>query len=249
MQYQAALEPAEGCPEAAPWTIRDMLTSIGIVIVGMLAALVPSAVLAAALAEDTNDIESDPEALTVVLSVSFILELLLLGTAVHFSVRKYGAPWRALGLRWPDRAGWWLPGALVMAGLGIVYVYFATLSAFGVEPEADIPEEAFDNLGPLIVLAVLSLAFAPLMEEVFFRGFIFGGLRARWGVRWAALGSGFLFALAHIGNPGTFYILPPITLVGALFAWGYVYSGSIMPPVAAHFLFNLFSFSVGLAQA
>ncbi len=225
-----------------------MLKAIGLVILGTLAASVPAALVAAALA-DGADIDKDPEALTAVLAASLFLELFLLATAVHFSVRKYGLPLSRLGLRMPERAGWWLPFALVMGGLGIVYVYFTILAGFGVEPDADIPEEAFHNLAPAAVLAVLSLVFAPLMEEVFFRGFIFGGLRGRWGAVGAALGSGFLFALAHIGNPGTLYIIPPIGLVGALFALGYAYSGSIYPTMAAHFLFNLVSFSVGLATS
>lgn len=248
MQYQAAPGPAPAAPPSAPWTVRDMLKAIGLVVLGTLAVSVPAAVVAASLAGGA-DIEKDPGALTAVLAASLFLELFLLATAVHFSVGKYHLPMARLGLRVPERAGWWLPGALVMGGLGIVYTYFTVLSAFGVEPNADIPEEAFHSAAPLVVLAVLSLVFAPLMEEIFFRGFIFGGLRGRWGTAGAALGSGFLFALAHIGNPGTLYIIPPIGLVGALFALGYAYSGSVYPTMAAHFLFNLVSFSVGLATA
>lgn len=225
-----------------------MLKAIGIVILGMLVVSAPTALLASALA-DGSDIENDAAALTVVLGASFFLEIFLLGTAVYFSIGKYGSAWSDLGLRLPQRAGWWLPPALVVAALFVLYAYFAVLSALGVEPDADIPEEAFQNVAPAATLAVLSLLFAPIMEETFFRGFIFGGLRQGWGTLSAALGSGLLFALAHIGNPGTFYVVPPIAAVGALFAWGYAYSGSILPVMAAHFLFNLFSFSVGLATS
>ncbi len=225
-----------------------MAMAIGLVVLATLAVSIPTAVIAAVIAGDL-ELEKDPTALTIVLGASIFLEVFLLSFAYLFSVRKYGAPWSALGLRTPGRGGYWLPGALVMSGLILVYAYFAVLAALGIEPDTDLPEETFDNAGPIVVVAVLSLIFAPVMEEIFFRGFIAGGLRGRWGTLWAALASGLLFASAHIGNPGNFYIIPPITLVGAIFAWGYFYSGSLIAPMIAHFLFNLLSFLVGLATS
>lgn len=222
-----------------------MAKATGIVVLGMLLVAVPTALLASFLA-DGGDINKDPEALTVVLGASFFLEVFLLGTAAYFSVVKYGLPWGVLGLRAPARGGWWLPPVLFVGALSVIGGYFTVLGAFGVHPKTDLPEEAFNNVAPAVTVAVLSLLFAPVMEEIFFRGFIFGGLRRRWGTMGAALGSGLLFALAHIGNPGTIYLLVPVGLVGALFAWGYAYSGSLLPVMAAHFLFNLFSFVLGL---
>ena len=82
-----------------------------------------------------------------------------------------------------------------------------------------------------------------MVEETFFRGFVFGGLSKRFSFLGAALMSGFLFALAH-GQPTT---LIPFTLVGMLFAAGYAYTGSLWTTIAAHFTFNLISFSITLA--
>jgi membrane protease YdiL (CAAX protease family) len=115
-----------------------------------------------------------------------------------------------------------------------MYIYFGILSAFGVSPDTDLPEGVFVNAGPFIVLFVLSVFVAPPVEEIFFRGFVFGGLRGRWGVLPAALASGALFGLAHVGNPGTIYLLPPVAAVGVIFAFGYVYTGSIIPTIIAH---------------
>jgi len=55
--------------------------------------------------------------------------------------------------------------------------------------------------------------------------------------------SGFLFSLAH-GQPTT---LIPFTIVGMLFAAGYAYTGSLWTTIAAHFTFNLISFTLTLA--
>ena len=104
----------------------------------------------------------------------------------------------------------------VITSLAVMYVYFGLLSAAGVEPDTDLPDGVFDNAGPFLVLFFISVFVAPPVEEIFFRGFIFGGLRGRWGPLLAAVASGALFGLAHVGNPGTLYLLPPI---GA--AWAY----------------------------
>lgn len=244
----AGMFPPPAAAGRTPWGIRDMLKAIGLILVGIVIVSVPAAIIAAAIAGSAN-VEDNPTALAIVLGTSVFLELFLLAAAFLFSVRKYEVSWRDLGLRVPSRGSFWLSPALVMGSLGLMYVYFGVLAAFGVEPDTDVPKQAFQNLGPLVVLGVVSLGFAPVMEELFFRGFVFGGLRGRWGTAFAALGSGVLFGVAHAGNPGTLYIIPPIALVGALFAWGYWYSGSIFTTMAAHFLFNLFSFSVGLATS
>lgn len=246
LRVEPAAPPRGG---RAPWGISDMLKAIGIVIVGTMAVSIPAALLAVEIAGGADDIEDDPSALSIVLGASLVLEVLLLFTAFRFSVWKYRLSWSALGLRMPDRGGWLFPMGLLMGSLGIIYVYFGVLDLFGIEPDTDIPEQAFDSLAPALILGVLSLGFAPLMEEVFFRGFVFGGLRGRWGLVLAALASGLLFGLAHIGNTGTLWVVPPIGLVGALFAWGYAYSGSLLAPIIAHFLFNLVAYAVGLAGA
>lgn len=249
------LEPREPVPEPdsgssdAPWTISDILKGIGVVILGIIVVSVVAAIAGAVVADSIDDIEDDPVALTVVLAFSIPLEIAFFGVAWLFAVRKYNLSLASLGFRTPERRSYSLTAGMLGGSLAIIWVYFGVLALFGIEPEADLPEEVFENPGPIIAVAVLSLGFAPVMEETFFRGFVFGGLRRPWGLVLAALGSGLLFGVAHLGNPGTFYVVPPISLVGALFAWGYHYSGSLYPSIGAHFLFNLFSFSVGLATS
>ena len=143
----------------------------------------------------------------------------------------------------PERGGWWLPLALLGGALVVIWTYFAVIAALGAEPSGNIPDEAFDSVPLTVLVGVLSLALAPVMEETFFRGFLFGGLRGRWGVFFAALSTGFLFALAHV-DPLVFI---PFTAVGMIFAWGYVYSGSILASMIAHLLFNAISFGLAVS--
>ena len=116
----------------------------------------------------------DPTALTIALGASIFLELFLFGTALWFSVRKYALPVASLGLRWPERGGFWftvgLTFGLVFGAFSINFIYFAALNAVGISPDVDLPEQAYQSPGPLIVLGVLSLVFAPLMEPAILYG-------------------------------------------------------------------------------
>jgi len=244
----AAGAPAATREDRAPWGLADMAKAVALVILLTVVASIPAAIVAAAIAGG-SDVNDNPNSLAIVLGISVVLEGLMLWTAYRFSVQKYGIQISALGLRRPTRAGWWMPFALLFGSLALMYAYFAVLDAFGVSPSTDLPEGVFDDVRPFAVLFVLSVFVAPPVEEIFFRGFIFGGLRSRWGVVVAAFASGALFGLAHIGNPGTIYLLPPIAAVGALFAFGYVYTGSILPTIAAHFLFNLLQVVLGAATS
>lgn len=242
-------DPAKSDAQIVPWTMGDVGRGIATVVAGIILVSIVAAIVGLAIAGGADDIEEDPAALTAVLILSIPLELVFAVAAIAFSVRKYNLSFSSLGFRSPDKSGVLLAIGLLIGGLAIIWVYFGALALAGVEPDADLPDEVFDNPGPIIAVAILSLGFAPLIEELFFRGFVFGGLRGRWGLLWAALASGFLFGIAHLGNPGSFYVVPPISLVGALFAWGYAFSGSLYPSIAAHFMFNAFSLTVGLANA
>jgi membrane protease YdiL (CAAX protease family) len=85
---------------------------------------------------------------------------------------------------------------------------------------------------------------APVAEEVFFRGFLYKGLRHRWGVGWALVLSGLVFALVHI-VPG---VLPPIFVMGVVFAYVFERSGSIWPCIILHGAINSLAFGLAYLQ-
>jgi membrane protease YdiL (CAAX protease family) len=251
MTYEQALPPIEPLAEASapprqrsPWGYADMAMAIGVVIGATILIAGPAAVVAA-VAADGSSVRGDDLALGVLLGANILVEVFLLISVALFTVGKYKVPWAEIGFQMPKRGGWWLPVALLVAALVAVWAFFAALYAFGVEAEGNLPEEVFESLPLIIIVGVLSMGFAPVMEETFFRGFLFGGLRGRWGPLLAALATGFFFALVHI-DPLVFV---PFTAVGMIFAWGYAYSGSLFPVIAAHFAFNAISFSLGVSGA
>ncbi|MBN1631984.1 MAG: CPBP family intramembrane metalloprotease, partial [Thermoleophilia bacterium] len=107
------------------------------------------------------------------------------------------------------------------------------LGLYGLEVQTD-PTPLFQQLSnpwPLIVTIVL---VAPFVEEVFFRGFVFAGLRTRYGWRWAAAISAALFAASHMEL--TFFI--PGFVLGCVFAYLYQRSNSVWPGMIMHAAMN-----------
>lgn len=88
----------------------------------------------------------------------------------------------------------------------------------------------------LFIAAVIG---APLLEEIFFRGALFGALRRRFGFWWGLLGSSAFFAILHPQLPLGFL---PIAALGATFAALYEWRQSLVPAMVAHAINNGMAF-------
>lgn len=170
---------------------------------------------------------------------------LLFGGAVLLLAWRRGIGLRGIGLVRPRR---WGPLAIAWAGAYVVLIgYRAALEVLedlGVdtealsEPNAVTLEEDERTFAVIVLLGLAVVVVAPLMEELFFRGLWYRGLRPRVGMVAALFISGALFGLFHL-NPG---VVIPFTLVGALFAWATEESGSLWAAIGAHAGFNGLSF-------
>ena len=236
-------EPLAAAPDdRIAWGPREIAQALGIVVAGLI-FLTGAAALVAAVAGLTF---TDSQVLGVSLVATLFLDLGLFGLAAVFSVGKYRLRWSALGFR-PlvlDRA--WVIAATVVGMFVAVGVYAAIVQLIGAEdllPQSTLEGDVFDNRALVVMAGILAVLAAPVAEETFFRGFLFGGLVKRLGIFGAALASGFLFSLAH-AQPTT---LIPFTFIGVVLAWSYVYTGSLWTNIGAHLIFNLISFSISLA--
>ncbi len=172
---------------------------------------------------------------------------------IYWVVRRNGGSWRNLGFRRPrprPNGEPWTPGRLIFFILGAYLVAIFTVSAYSqivsalglhaLEPGKQLPN-GFFNHGYLSVLIGFAVVIAaPVAEEVFFRGFLFAGLRKHLPFIFAALISGVIFSLAH-GDPG---LIIPFTLVGMILAYTYERTGSLFTDISVHFIFNAVSFSL-----
>jgi membrane protease YdiL (CAAX protease family) len=166
-------------------------------------------------------------------------EVVLLLPVWYFAFYKYGTRWTDLGLRafHPHAVGM---GCGLMALYFLLHISYAVLlGLFGLQIQPDITT-MFDNTTFPLALLFGGAVVAPFVEEVFFRGFVFAGLRHQWGWQKAAFVSAGIFAVAHIIPTS----IPPIFILGLIFAYLYHLSGSIWPAILMHMLVNTTSLSI-----
>ena len=123
----------------------------------------------------------------------------------------------------------------VAAGAILLILYFLginVISLFQVQFSGDSHS--------LVAFFLTGALVAPLAEEIFFRGILYGFFR-RWGI-WAAIVlSTLLFVLSHT----TANTLPVTQLIGGvLFAVAYEFEKNLLVPITIHILGNLAIFTL-----
>jgi membrane protease YdiL (CAAX protease family) len=186
------------------------------------------------------DPDLNEETASLILQAVFALALI----AVPFTFAA--VPGSALAS--PERLG--LRPFKLGRGIGLALAAYAGFFAFLivyaliVDPE---PQEIIDEIraeeetAKVVALGLLVILAAPVSEEIFFRGFLFGGLRGRMSFWAAALVSGVLFGLVHL--PTGPAQVPPLAVFGVLLAWLYERTGSLGPPIFMHMIQNAIAFS------
>ncbi|HEX5549152.1 MAG TPA: CPBP family intramembrane glutamic endopeptidase [Ktedonobacterales bacterium] len=122
-------------------------------------------------------------------------------------------------------------GFVVIIGCNILYSLLIQVFNLPLRTNSDalLQQAKYAPISSLALIAGAVLV-APICEEIFFRGFLFGGLLHRMSFWPAALLSAFLFGLAH-GDVGSFAVLFVFGVVLAFVRWR---TGSIWPGIVIH---------------
>lgn len=144
--------------------------------------------------------------------------------------------WKHLGFGKFDLNTMGLGCGLLIAGYAIIFLHNLVLLALGVDTQGDEIIKMFAELDSPIWFFLVGIVFAPIVEEIFFRGFLFQGFRQRYGWVSAILISSFIFAAAHL-DPVAFI---PTFVLGSVLAYVYHRSNSVWPGIILHFLVNAF---------
>jgi membrane protease YdiL (CAAX protease family) len=161
--------------------------------------------------------------------VSAVIAVLPMGPAAVAALAIRGAGWRPVLLG----AAGTLVLSFVASQFGPELQGMEDIQRVIRQPDALVPS--------ILILGVL----APLVEELFFRGLVYGWLDGRWGWRSAFIMSSLLFAAAHFqwqaaGWYRLAYVLAVLPL-GLLFGWLRRRTGSLLPSFAAHVANNSFA--------
>jgi uncharacterized protein len=143
-----------------------------------------------------------------------------------------------LGLR---RAAPALSVALVVGGLIVVGIVTAVWSEDILQQHAERSSTLHESVTVAVLGGLVAGILAPVIEEVFFRGRLFGTLRRHMGIVWSVVLSSVLFAVAHT----TSYPLESLPLpfvFGVVACVLYQRTGSLLPGIALHSLINASAF-------
>lgn len=178
--------------------------------------------------------------------ISFLTTLLIYGVLVFLVwslvIRKYSASFKDLGLR--SFKVWHI---LVISVVWLVvikvlsYVYSFLIILFGYNPPVELIEKVPRLFGTsylgIVLAVVMTGIIAPVVEEIFFRGFIYPPLRKRFGVSGGIILSAVIFGLFHLET----WVIIPIMIIGVVLAYLYETEDSLGPPIMVHALNNLLS--------
>jgi membrane protease YdiL (CAAX protease family) len=226
------------------WTPVDVFWGVGWFLTLFLLFPLPFALMAAVI---TGDVESEGS-YAANLIVGMGSELGLIAVAAFYTFKKYGGGWERLGIAWPTPAtlGWGVAALVGALALGAVYgglIEYFDIGPLKSECDDQVPPEVINSVFLMTLAGIAAIGFAPVCEEIFFRGFMFPGLTRNWGVVLGVIVSALLFSSAHIGL-NIHKTIVPIFIIGAVFAIAYYRSGNIFSAIGAHLVFNSISFAV-----
>jgi membrane protease YdiL (CAAX protease family) len=164
--------------------------------------------------------------------------LLMVTGAWYLGIKRYRAPWRALGFRFPEgRMAFLLPWPALLGSIGFSGVYVAVITTLGLDsllPTGVDVDILGEGVRRLITIVMIGLA-GPLVEELFFRGFLLTALAGPLGTLRATAVTSVIFAAGHIDLG----VMVPFFVSGMLLSWLYLRTRSIWPPFLAHAAQNL----------
>ena len=235
MRYGEPTAPLQ--PLAVQWDTRDVVKATATAVVVVFALGIILAIIVSRAGDE--DILTDWTLLGVPIGLWAIAvqQIVFVLTAWSWSVTKYGAQPAALGF---VRASGRRPYSKALVGwiLALAAIISWTLFIDAIGIDSIDPNDNVDEIlgigGGLVLSVAIVGVLGPIAEEVFFRGFVMGGLKGRFGSRGALLISAGLFALFHI-DP-TIYV--PIFFFGIVLGWLYLHTKSIWPSVAVHVVHN-----------
>lgn len=101
-----------------------------------------------------------------------------------------------------------------------------------------------ESLQQRIFFGVVAILFAPVVEEIIFRGVLYPAVKQRGYPRLALWGTSLLFALIH-ANMSTFI---PLAFLALVLVFLYERTGNLIAPILTHSLFNTANFFVLIYQ-
>jgi len=156
----------------------------------------------------------------------------LLPLVVIFAYRRVNP--KSLGFGMFEWSTLGLGCGLLIASYMIIIAHNVALMLLGVDTQGEQILQLFAELDSPFWFILVGVIFAPIVEELFFRGFLFQGFRQKYGWINGGLLSSAIFGTAHLD----LVALIPTFILGCLLAYMYHRSNSVWPGIILHILVN-----------
>ena len=207
---------------SVPWSVGD--TWLGVVLLILLSVGMLVAVFMGINAQFMQNI-----------GVLFLEMIYILPIVLIFLWRRIHWKYLGFGKFTLDVIG--IGCGLLIGGYAIIITHNALLYVFGIDAQGDQIFEIFDQLESPVWFFITGAVIAPIVEEIFFRGFLFQGFRQKYGWMPAVFLSSAIFGAAHL-DPVS---LIPTFVLGCVLAYMYHRSNSVWPGILFHAAINSFS--------
>jgi uncharacterized protein len=248
---EARPDPQEPGPRPGTDAVRwPIWTAPAAIAMGFGVGVFVSAIVGAIASVNGSSLAHPTPAVALISDILF--DLAFVGSAIFFS-RVRGRPTPAdFGFR---RVRFRTAAvAVVVTAIGYYVVTAVYASLLHLRGSDKLPKELglSNSTAALVGATVFVCVIAPIVEEFFFRGFIFGALRQmrvvvagrNIGTWVAAVITGILFGLAHTGSASSQYLIPLgfLGFVLCLLRWR---TGSLYPCIALHSINNSLALGIG----
>lgn len=165
------------------------------------------------------------------------IAIVLMSGLYFIALRPQNLSWREVGVRKFSTKYWrkipiWL---LITIILSVAVVLLTSLLGISVDNSKTESLQQNINLFTILIGIISAGVVSPVYEEIFYRGFIYRWLRVRLGMNWGIVISSLIFTIAHFP---TLNAMPVNFINGVVFAWVYEKTGSVIPGMIIHGVFN-----------
>jgi len=232
--------PPASPPRDPVWSGWDVVM---ILVVAILGIFVFGTLIGVALMATHHPVSStSPGMLRVMLLAQFLSYLVVLLFMRALVVRHYHRRFAdAVRWHWPREHRWL---AYLLGGMALA-VLVQLVSALLPIPKTLPIDKYFQSRSAAYIMSVFGISMAPLVEELFFRGFLYPVLARRLGIAIGVALTALGFALVHASQLANAWApLLVLFMVGLVFTLVRVVTRNVAPGFLMHVGYNLMLFSM-----
>jgi uncharacterized protein len=179
-------------PEDPPWTGLDVFSVVALTVAALVVLPLMAVVIAQRLVFPGSSLTEIMQIPEVVLVAQLLIYIVVFGLMYYLLRARTGRFWEPLRWNWP-KSSW--AGLLIFGAL----LYFALMGLGQLLPiPRHLPiDRFFQTAREAALMSILSMTFAPFMEELFFRGLLYPVLARRFGVGVSIFLTGAAFGFLH----------------------------------------------------